>query len=185
MIRTNLKLGIALTTLVFILSGLAGCKEAHISTGYINVSLSEPDVCHLGVNFTNDEVYAYRADHFFFVPSIQAGGFADGRELGFNLFALTTAGLTTGNYQINSGGGLPGTAYLFYYPDRNSSDVQYISMDGPSELLVTNLILKDNGNGLQEVEEIEFEFMGGTLFINDYENGDTICITGLTFGFFR
>ena len=134
------------------------------------------ETCTTTINFEdlNQNVYAYRADDFFYVPSVQAGGHSDQNEatdLGANIFAMLPVGLNLeGNYDIDGASGLPGTAYIFYH-DRFGN--VYISSDNnTARLSVTQVQFSEDG---LTVERLAFSF-NNVEVINNYDAEDILCI---------
>lgn len=74
--------------------------------------------CTTNINFEDFDhnVYGYRADALFTVPSIQTGGHStldESTDLGFNLF-IDINDLNKTSYTVTNGGIITGTAYVFY-----------------------------------------------------------------------
>jgi len=135
---------VKIALLFFVLPFFINCgsedneRRARILT--LNAAISE--ICINDITFTDldDNVYGYRADDFFDIPSVQAGGHSDADELtdlGVNIF-LDLESFVTGNYSIEDGGNdLPGTAYVFYFP---GDGTQYISTINNTENLVVEIL---------------------------------------------
>jgi hypothetical protein len=119
----------------------------------------------------DDNVYAYRADDLFNVPSVQAGGHSDESELndlGVNIF-VDLESLLTGTYSIDGGNALPGTAYVYYY---QADGTIWISTDANTENLVVEILeFREDGT----VSKLSGTFNNVEVANND-DPGDTLCI---------
>ncbi len=173
---------ISITIIVFIALAfaLSGCKELNTSSGYISAKISTSTECLDGVNFSNDHVYAYRADNIFLMPTIQAGGEQDSKEVGVNIFAVSSADLTERSYSITSGSDLGGTGYIFYIPDTDNFGNQYISVGGSGQIVVTKLTMEDGGASVPLVTELEYNVTGDIMMYNQMTQ-DTICLSDLSY----
>jgi len=157
---------------------LLGCAQKTDDTGRmftrsITAAISDTTLCNAPQNLSSDHVYGYRGDAIFMEPSIQTGGYdnMDIREIGVNLFAPTEEGLKDTFYLL-TGVGFGWTGYVYYIPAIYGAE-QYTSIDQLGVINVLDLKLVDDGNGNQQVKDIEFTFNNVTLQ-NGY--GDQICV---------
>lgn len=137
------------------LAFFTSCSKAGGSTNTIIIgptleaAISSDENCTETINFEDfdNNVYAYRADAGFTVPTVQAGGHStidESTDLGFNLFIDPEASDRT-NYAIRSSGIEIGTAYIFY----KISGTEYISSgNGGGDIVVQWLDLDDDGKVL-------------------------------------
>jgi hypothetical protein len=172
-------------TLVFTLHS---CKKT--DKGAISAYVSAGEECPYDEflpNFGGENIYGYRADEIFFTPSVQAGGYDESgevhRELGVNFFALTEAALVPGDYTIDGGSGTPGTGYLFYFPDKDDFDNQFVSEeiqeDNPKiRVHVLSKALPLPGLERGEIEEWNFT-VSGRVSMRNISTNEVICITGV------
>lgn len=128
--------------------------------------------CSSTINFEdlNQNVYAYRADMYFGVPSVQAGGHStedESTDLGVNFF-LDLESLESGQYVISGNYGASGTAYVFYIVD----GVEYISTeDNAGTLFVDEITFDDN----LEVTGLSCRF--NNIQVADNTNAsNTLCV---------
>ncbi len=157
---------------------LIGCSRTRNSENNDPSSLRAAiaEICNSTINFVDldENVYAYRADDLFFVPSIQTGGHSTATEisdLGANIFAALPIELNiVGTFLIDEGTANPGTAYIFYIDE---SGTEYTSTSSNTGILtVQNIDISEDGS---EINSLMFSFNNVEVAnIIDFE--DKLCI---------
>lgn len=166
---------------VLLLVMISGCKSG-VDAGYIEAAIYELGQCSTTPNYEGTDVYGYRGDGFFFVPSIQAGGHTPGEsaDLGVNFFALSETDLMNRTtYTINNGGGQAGTAYVYYQPT-NSSSNEFIST-GTSGTLTIIEILLESASGSSYLEPTALRYEISDFEVENIYSGEQRCIMGFKF----
>ncbi|MFD2727337.1 hypothetical protein [Hyunsoonleella rubra] len=176
-----------LLVLVFVLLFFLNCstKESNpnaiVILSELEAAISFDENCTSTINFEDFDhnVYGYRADADFGVPSVQTGGHStldETTDLGFNMFFDPNDTERT-NYTIDGSSGQVGTAYVFYIV----GGVQYISSDtNPSNLVIDNLVLNDNG----QVEILVASF-NNVEVVNNSNVSDVRCVNAYKMRFYR
>ncbi len=111
--RTFINLALLLCVLPLISNCTSGNENERTSRELsLRAAIATTCTTEITFNDLDDNVYAYRADDLFGVPSVQAGGHSDPdqlTDLGVNVFADLES-LDTGIFSIDGGNALPGTA---------------------------------------------------------------------------
>ena len=174
--RTFINLALLLCVLPLISNCTSGNENERTSRELsLRAAIATTCTTEITFNDLDDNVYAYRADDLFGVPSVQAGGHSDPdqlTDLGVNVFADLES-LVTGNYSIDGGNALPGTAYVYYIP---GAGTQYTSTGNNTENLVIE-ILEINEEGtltklkgtFNNVEVANITNPDDKLCINEFE----------------
>lgn len=129
--------------------------------------------CSTTINFedANNNVYAYRADALFAVPTIQTGGHStvdESTDLGVNFFFdPSNAQDPNQTYNIDSGSGSMNSAYVFYIINGD----EYISDGMSGTLTVQKLNLELNGS----VIRLRCAFNEVNV-VNNADSNDQLCI---------
>ncbi len=168
------------------ISCLLGCSSSPSNPGAIIVgpsleaAVSIDQNCITTINFEDlqNNVYAYRADAIFTIPSIQAGGhdtIDESTDLGFNLF-IDTNDLAREEYIIDGSSSIVGTAYIYFIIGND----EYISSNNnTAKLIVENLRLASDG----KVEPLTATF-NNVIVVNNKDSGDVRCISAFRITFF-
>lgn len=178
--KTILKFTLLYLSLVLIVTSCSSNSDER--TALVNSLEAAIDVsCVNTINYQDDHdnVYAYRADDIFNSASIQAGGHSTGNDnpdLGVNVFGDDPVfGLPeTSTYTVDSGSGLPGTAYVFYIDELGE---QYISTDNNIGKLIHLDLLTILADGtvtelkasFNEIEVRSISFVDDTLCVNAFQ----------------
>lgn len=146
----------------------------------LEAAISFDESCTSTINFEDLEsnVYGYRADALFTVPTIQTGGHStidESTDLGFNLF-FDPDDLERTNYNVDGSSGQVGTAYVFYIV----GGTEYISSDAnTSELIVERLELNSEGKVVVLVASFD-----NVEVVNNSNSSDVRCINKFKISFF-
>lgn len=154
---------------IFLLILFIGCSSADEGTIEAYVGLS----CGGDINHDGDDVYAYNAVNIFATQSIQAGGHTNGSttDLGVNIFNGNSL-VMEGDYQINDGGGIAGTAYVYFQPT-NESTYEFISKNNQGVLRVLNASYTSDIPPQVSFLQVEFD----NVEMTNFNTGQDTCVS--------